>query len=56
MCESLSAYYAVLHSILIILLLPGCGRAREGGIFGLEEFLEAKAISGWDSTQDIAAE
>jgi aldehyde dehydrogenase (NAD+) len=32
------------------------GRAREGGIFGLEEFLEAKAISGWDSTQGIAAE
>jgi aldehyde dehydrogenase (NAD+) len=28
------------------------GRAREGGIWGLEEFLEAKAISGWD----IAAE
>ena len=24
------------------------GRAREGGIWGLEEFLEAKAISGWD--------
>jgi aldehyde dehydrogenase (NAD+) len=32
------------------------GRAREGGIFGLEEFLEAKAISGWDSSVDIAAE
>jgi aldehyde dehydrogenase (NAD+) len=28
------------------------GRAREGGIMGLEEFLEAKAISGWD----VAAE
>jgi aldehyde dehydrogenase (NAD+) len=25
------------------------GRAREGGHWGLEEFLEAKAISGWDS-------
>lgn len=24
------------------------GRAREGGVWGLEEFLEAKAISGWD--------
>ena len=23
------------------------GRAREGGIWGIEEFLEAKAISGW---------
>jgi aldehyde dehydrogenase (NAD+) len=32
------------------------GRAREGGIWGLEEFLEAKAISGWDSSKDIAAE
>ena len=27
-------------------------RAREGGIWGLEEFLEVKAISAWDSTQD----
>lgn len=25
------------------------GRAREGGHWGLEEFLEVKAISGWDS-------
>jgi aldehyde dehydrogenase (NAD+) len=32
------------------------GRAREGGIWGLEEFLEVKAISGWDTAQDIAAE
>ncbi len=24
------------------------GRAREGGLWGIEEFLEAKAISGWD--------
>ena len=31
------------------------GRAREGGHWGLEEFLEVKAISGWDSTR-IAAE
>src|SRR5690606_36189506 len=23
------------------------GRAREGGVWGIEEFLEAKAISGW---------
>ena len=28
------------------------GRAREGGLWGIEEFLEVKAISGWD----IAAE
>ena len=28
------------------------GRAREGGVWGIEEFLEVKAISGWD----IAAE
>ncbi len=32
------------------------GRAREGGIWGLEEFLEVKAISGWDSAIDMAAE
>jgi aldehyde dehydrogenase (NAD+) len=32
------------------------GRAREGGVWGLEEFLEAKAISGWDASKDIAAE
>ena len=30
------------------------GRARQGGIWGLEEFLEAKAISGW--TGELAAE
>ncbi|MBP0440318.1 aldehyde dehydrogenase family protein [Tianweitania sediminis] len=24
------------------------GRAREGGVWGIEEFLEAKAISGWN--------
>ncbi|WP_284164696.1 aldehyde dehydrogenase family protein [Frigidibacter sp. SD6-1] len=30
------------------------GRAREGGHWGLEEFLEVKAISGW--TADLAAE
>ena len=24
------------------------GRAREGGVWGIEEFLEPKAISGWD--------
>ena len=23
------------------------GRAREGGVWGIEEFLEPKAISGW---------
>jgi aldehyde dehydrogenase (NAD+) len=33
------------------------GRAREGGVWGIEEFLEVKAISGWDSTAEgIAAE
>ncbi|MFD1880580.1 aldehyde dehydrogenase family protein [Paracoccus pacificus] len=25
------------------------GRAREGGYFGIEEFMDAKAISGWDA-------
>ncbi|MFT4151976.1 MAG: aldehyde dehydrogenase family protein [Paracoccaceae bacterium] len=30
------------------------GRAREGGVWGIEEFLESKAISGWDTT--VAAE
>lgn len=24
------------------------GRAREGGVCGLEEFMDLKAISGWD--------
>ena len=28
------------------------GRAREGGHWGIEEFLEVKAISGWDSSRD----
>jgi aldehyde dehydrogenase (NAD+) len=32
------------------------GRAREGGHWGIEEFLDVKAISGWDSAQDMAAE
>ena len=32
------------------------GRAREGGIWGIEEFLEAKAISGFDFTIADAAE
>ena len=33
------------------------GRAREGGEWGLEEFLEAKAVSGWDpEAETIAAE
>ncbi|WP_413867535.1 aldehyde dehydrogenase family protein [Albidovulum sp.] len=30
------------------------GRAREGGVWGIEEFLEVKAVSGWAS--DMAAE
>jgi aldehyde dehydrogenase (NAD+) len=25
----------------------GLGRAREGGVWGIEEFLEVKSISGW---------
>jgi aldehyde dehydrogenase (NAD+) len=32
------------------------GRAREGGVWGIEEFLEVKAISGWDVRHDVAAE
>lgn len=33
------------------------GRAREGGIWGIEEFLEVKAISGWDpDAEGMAAE
>ena len=36
--------------------IKASGRAREGGVWGIEEFLEAKAISGWDSAQDMAAE
>ena len=28
------------------------GRAREGGVWGIEEFLEAKAISGWDPSAE----
>jgi aldehyde dehydrogenase (NAD+) len=27
------------------------GRAREGGVWGIEEFLEVKAISGWDGAE-----
>jgi aldehyde dehydrogenase (NAD+) len=32
------------------------GRAREGGVWGIEEFLEVKAISGWDTAAEMAAE
>ncbi len=32
------------------------GRAREGGHWGIEEFLEVKAISGWDNDAAQAAE
>ncbi len=28
------------------------GRAREGGLWGIEEFLEVKAVSGWDNMSD----
>jgi aldehyde dehydrogenase (NAD+) len=31
------------------------GRAREGGVWGIEEFLEAKAISGWDPAAEAMA-
>lgn len=32
------------------------GRAREGGVWGLEEFLEAKSVSGYDFTgKDVGA-
>jgi aldehyde dehydrogenase (NAD+) len=36
--------------------IKASGRAREGGTWGIEEFLEVKAISGWDPTYDVAAE
>ena len=36
--------------------IKASGRAREGGHWGIEEFLEVKAISGWDGAQDTAAE
>ena len=36
--------------------IKASGRAREGGHWGIEEFLEVKAISGWDNDQDVAAE
>lgn len=32
------------------------GRAREGGVWGIEEFLETKAIAGWDPEIKRAAE
>jgi aldehyde dehydrogenase (NAD+) len=32
------------------------GRAREGGVWGIEEFLEPKGISGWDFDVGMAAE
>jgi aldehyde dehydrogenase (NAD+) len=31
------------------------GRAREGGVWGIEEFLEVKAISGWDPAAEAQA-
>ncbi|MCA3446495.1 MAG: aldehyde dehydrogenase family protein [Rhodobacter sp.] len=36
--------------------IKASGRAREGGHWGIEEFLEVKAISGWHSAADLAAE
>ncbi|WP_151720254.1 aldehyde dehydrogenase family protein [Gemmobacter serpentinus] len=32
--------------------IKASGRAREGGHWGIEEFLEVKAISGWDSAAE----
>ena len=34
--------------------IKASGRAREGGAWGIEEFLEVKAISGWDVSADPA--
>ena len=28
--------------------IKASGRAREGGVWGLEEFMDSKQISGWD--------
>jgi aldehyde dehydrogenase (NAD+) len=36
--------------------MKASGRAREGGVWGIEEFLESKAISGWDPKAQTAAE
>ena len=32
--------------------MKASGIGREGGIFGIEEFLEVKAVSGWDNDTD----
>jgi len=32
--------------------MKASGIGREGGVFGIEEFLEVKAVSGWDSAAD----
>jgi aldehyde dehydrogenase (NAD+) len=31
------------------------GRAREGGIWGIEEYLEVKAVAGWDPAAEVQA-
>lgn len=36
--------------------MKASGRAREGGVWGIEEFLESKAIAGWDPEVKLAAE
>ncbi len=36
--------------------MKASGRAREGGVWGIEEFLESKAIAGWDPDATVAAE
>jgi aldehyde dehydrogenase (NAD+) len=32
--------------------MKASGVGREGGIFGIEEFLEVKAVSGWSNEAD----
>jgi aldehyde dehydrogenase (NAD+) len=29
--------------------MKASGRGREGGVFGIEDFLEIKAVSGWSA-------
>ena len=35
--------------------IKASGRAREGGVWGIEEFLEMKTISDWDTTVAVRA-
>ena len=36
--------------------MKASGNGREGGIWGLEDFLEVKAVSGWGQDEAVAAE